>query len=122
MLLRLERKLNGMDIQIRTVDDITVVDLAGEVDGKTAPLAQAQIVPLTRGGGKLLLDMTRVTYMSSAGLRMLLLLYRQMATNNGRVALVGLSEEITDTMAATGFLSYFATSDTLESGLAALNQ
>jgi anti-anti-sigma regulatory factor len=34
--------------------------------------------------------------------------------------LVGLSEEILDTMSATGFLSFFIVQDTVEAGLAAL--
>ena len=33
-----------------TVDDVTVVALAGEIDGSTAPLAQAQILPLVAAG------------------------------------------------------------------------
>jgi anti-sigma B factor antagonist len=34
--------------------------------------------------------------------------------------LVGLSEDIKDTMSVTGFLKFFVTSDTLDSALAAL--
>ncbi|MDX2272343.1 MAG: anti-sigma factor antagonist [Cyanobacteriota bacterium] len=109
-----------MDVRVKTVDQVTLVELEGEIDGKTAPMAQEKIVPLTQAGGKMLLDMTHVTYMSSAGLRVLLLLYRQMTSNNGQIALVGLSEDIKDTMSVTGFLKFFTISDTVDSGLAAL--
>ena len=48
--------------------------------------------------------------------------YRRMATSEGQVALVGLTESIRDVMTVTGFLDFFAAYDTLEEGLAALNQ
>jgi anti-sigma B factor antagonist len=64
--------------------------------------------------------MQEVAYMSSAGLRMMLLLYRHALGKDSRIALVGLSEEIRDTMSATGFLDFFVVSDTVDSGLALL--
>ncbi|MFQ5794623.1 MAG: anti-sigma factor antagonist [Candidatus Bipolaricaulia bacterium] len=111
-----------MEINTKTVEQVTVVQLTGELDGSTAPTAQEQILPLIQEGGRILLDMTGVAYMSSAGLRMLLLLYRQTRSHNGRIALVGLSEEIQDTMSVTGFLDFFTTHETLDSGLEALNR
>lgn len=101
-------------------DDIHVVTLQGEIDGKTAPEAQQQITPLMADSQALLLDMRGVDYMSSAGLRMMLLLYRQMASKDGKVALVGLSEEVEETMSATGFLEFFVTAADVDAGLAAL--
>lgn len=111
-----------MEINVKTADEVTIVEMVGELDGKTAPQAQEKIAPLTQEGSKMILDMTGVTYMSSAGLRMLLSLYRQLSSNNGRIALVGLAEELKDTMSITGFLSFFTTCDTLDAGLAALSQ
>jgi anti-sigma B factor antagonist len=82
---------------------------------------QQQVLPLAQPGAKILLDMTQVPYMSSAGLRMLLSLYRQVAAKDGQLVLVGLVEQIKDTMSITGFLDFFTTCDTLESGLQTLN-
>jgi anti-sigma B factor antagonist len=48
---------------------------------------------------------------------MLLSLYRQISGNQGKIVLVGLSEELTDTMSMTGFLGFFTVQDTLESSL-----
>lgn len=110
-----------MDVQIKTVNDVTVVAIVGELDGKTAPEAQSEVLPLAQPGCKLLIDMSQVPYMSSAGLRMMLLIYRQVTANDGQSVLVGLSEEIEDTMEVTGFLDYFETRDTYEAGLEALS-
>ena len=77
-------------------------------------------MPLVQPGSKILLDMSQVDYLSSAGLRMLLSLYRQVSSNNGSIALVGLSEEIKDSMSVTGFLRFFTLYDTVDAGLAAM--
>ena len=50
----------------------------------------------------------------------MLSMHRQATANKGQLVLVGLSEDIKDTMAATGFLNFFATQDTVEAGLATL--
>jgi anti-sigma B factor antagonist len=109
-----------MKVVIKQLDQITVVELEGEVDGKTAPELQEQVIPLIQGGGTMILDLTSVPYMSSAGLRVLLMLYRQASANNGRIALVGVSPDLADTMSVTGFLSFFTACDTLDEALQAL--
>ena len=109
-----------MNINIEAADQVTMIELAGEIDGKTAPEVQQQISAHIRPGSKILLDMSQVNYMSSAGLRMLLSTYRQISGSDGQIVLVGLSEEIEDTMSATGFLTFFSTQATVDAGLAVL--
>jgi len=111
-----------MEITITAEGNITVVALAGELDGKTSADAQEQILPLIQPEGHMLLDMTQLNYMSSAGLRTMLLLYRRVAGSGGSIVLAGLSDEIRDTMSATGFLHYFITADTVADGLVSLGQ
>jgi anti-sigma B factor antagonist len=111
-----------MKIETTTREEITVVALTGELDGRTAPVVQKELMPLTEPGCKILLDLSGVTYMSSAGLRTLLLLYRQIDAEDGRVVLVGLREMIRDTMAVTGFLDFFDDYAALDQGVVALTQ
>jgi len=110
-----------MEIEFETVDGITVVTLFGELDSRTAPIVQERLLDLPSPEARVLLDMSGVNYISSAGLRALLMLYRRMATSDGRVALVGLTESIRDVMTITGFLDFFAAYDTLPEGVAALS-
>jgi anti-sigma B factor antagonist len=110
-----------MDINAKIIEQVTVVELAGDIDGKTAPEAQQQILAVVQPAAKILLDMSQVAYMSSAGLRVLLATHRQVTSQKAALGLVGLSEEIQDTMSATGFLNFFTTYHTLEDGLAALS-
>ncbi len=111
-----------MELNIKTINQVAVVDIIGDIDGKTAREIQDQILPEIRAGSKILLNMSGVEYMSSAGLRMLLSMYRQVKGDNGRIALVGLSEEIRDIMSATGFLSHFTICASIDEGLTALQE
>lgn len=109
-----------MEVIVKTIDEVTVVDITGDIDGKTAPDAQAHILPLLQPSCKVIVNMTSVEYMSSAGLRIMLSMHRETASNKGQLVLVGLSEDIQDTMSATGFLNFFTIQDTVEAGLASL--
>lgn len=109
------------EVSTLQIQPVTVIEMAGDMDSNTAPLVQKQVLPLVQPGSQILLDMTKVLYMSSAGLRLLLSLYRLVSSQNGQLLLVGVAEEIKDTMSITGFLDFFKISDTLDSGLKALN-
>lgn len=104
-----------MEITIRSV-----VELHGEINSQTAPRAQATLLPLCHDQCQIVLDMSNVSYMSSAGLRVLLTLYRQVSSAQGKLVFVGLSEELQDTLSSIGFLNQFTTTETLEAGLALL--
>jgi anti-sigma B factor antagonist len=109
-----------MNVPIRPINDVMVAALAGNIDSRTAPLIQDQLIALAEPGSKVVLEMSQVVYMSSAGLRVLLMLFRQLDSNGGRIILAGLREEIRDIMAITGFLELFSVSDTLDEAVAAL--
>jgi len=107
-------------VDVQSLHNITVVALDGELDGKTAPEVQDKVLPLVEPEIRILLDLSKVPYMSSAGLRMLLSIYRQVTGKKGRIVLVGVAEEIRDTMSVTGFLKFFLIHETIEAGAKAL--
>jgi anti-sigma B factor antagonist len=109
-----------MNIDIKKSGEATIVTMEGDIDANTASAVQQQILPLAVPGCRMVLDMTKVGYMSSAGLRMLLSTYRQFSGNKGKVVLVGLADSIRDTMSITGFLNFFETHADLAAGLAAV--
>lgn len=109
-----------MKIDIRPSDDITIATLSGEMNGRTAPDVQAKLLPFIQPGCKIVLDMRHVTYMSSAGLRVMLLIHRQTINQGGRVVLTGLTEPVEDTMSITGFLDFFEAYDRIEAGIEAI--
>lgn len=111
---------SAMELETYQQRSVTIVALTGDLDGSTAPDVQTRLLPLIPDGGKMLLDMTGVPYMSSAGLRTMLLLYRHAQSVGSDIAVVGLSQELRDMMAATGFLDFFVLSDDVDAGVKAL--
>jgi len=109
-----------MQVTIKSIHGVSLIELEGILDGKTAPEVQRQVLPSAEGQNRVILDMSRVNYISSAGLRVLLLLYRQLKAKGGRIALVGMSEEIKDVMSNTGLINFFLIADSLDGGIAAL--
>lgn len=109
-----------MEIRSRLIDSITVLSLAGELDSRSAPEVQQRILAAVPRNECVLLDFSGVTFVSSAGLRTMLLVYRQAQSMNSTVGLVGFTEEICSVLSATGFLGFFIVSDSLAAGLAAL--
>jgi anti-sigma B factor antagonist len=105
-----------MNIEITTSGDISVASLIGEINSGTAEIVQESLLKLVEPGCKILLDMSGVTYISSVGLRVLLLIYRQSSRQEGRIVLCGLTEMVYDTMFITGFLDFFETYETCAEG------
>jgi anti-sigma B factor antagonist len=110
-----------MEIKVETKPEAVIAQVIGDLDGSTAPIALQQILAWIKPGGKMVLDMSQVGYMSSSGLRALLSIHRQITNNQGRLLLLGLAEELQDTMSTTGFLQYFTVCNTLAEALAALS-
>jgi anti-sigma B factor antagonist len=109
-----------MNVQVRQEDGVDIVELFGSIDGKTAPEVRDQLEPVLARTEKLILDMSGVDYLSSAGLRLLLLSYRAVTSRQGKVALLGVSKEIKTVMSHTGFLGFFTLADTREQATTAV--
>ena len=84
-------------------------------------ISQPKVLPLAQPESKILLDMSQVSYTSSAGLRVLLSLFKEVKKNDGKLVLVGVSEEIQDTMSVTGFADFFVFCDRVDNGIKALS-
>ena len=110
------------DIKTSQREGATVVELAGSIDGSTTAAMQEQVLPLVQPGTHLVVDMANVDFMSSAGLRMMLLLFRSVSAQGGKMVLTGVSEDIKDTMSLTGFLDFLTTADSVEAGLAEVSR
>jgi anti-sigma B factor antagonist len=111
-----------MNAHVENMDHTTIITLEGELTSATTQQIQPEVLAAVQEGRHILLDMSHVNYLSSAGLRMLLLLYRRIRENRGDMALAGLSEEVRDIMAITGFLDLFQTYDSRIAGLNAIRK
>ncbi len=102
-----------MKIDIKRTPTHAVATIDGAIDGRTAPEVQAALAPVLSESPVLVLDLTQVGYMSSAGLRVLLLIHRQLTAKKGKAILVGLADNLAETMRITGFLQFFECHATL---------
>jgi anti-sigma B factor antagonist len=84
-----------------------IITVKGQVDSKTVNELRDYLEQEYKSAQSLGLELTEVPFLSSAGLRTLLTLYRQTQSNNLSLALIGLRPEIADTMKVTGFYQYF---------------
>jgi anti-sigma B factor antagonist len=110
----------GIMLEIKTQmleNNVVLMTVSGAIDGSTASDLREAIVNTAAPGCKMLLDMQHITFMSSAGLRVMLLLHRQLQQGDSRVVLVGMREPIYDAMEATGFLKYFQTAADVDTAL-----
>ncbi|GAA2752364.1 STAS domain-containing protein [Kitasatospora cinereorecta] len=98
-----------MSVQVRSreQDGVTVVELEGEITSVTSAELQRSLLPLVEAAGRTVLDLSRVPYISSAGLRTLLLVHRNAVRKQTGTVLVGLTAEVRFVMASTGFLDFF---------------
>jgi len=103
-----------MEVSLKKSGDISIVEISGSIDSKTAPDLQQNILDIVADTNKIILDLTKVSFVSSAGLRVLLMVYRQLKAKDGKVVLVGVSDEIKDVMFMTGFITFFAIEETVE--------
>lgn len=98
----------------RAVGRATVITLDGEINSTTSGGLQAQLLPFIEEGAEVLIDLTGVTYISSAGLRTLLIVHRRAQQVAATIVLIGLSDEVRFVMSATGFLDFFKIADDLD--------
>lgn len=109
-----------MNIHKRMAGPVAVISLDGRLDSHSTPAVHAAMPDLLPADGQVLLDFSKVACMSGDGLRTALLVYRQAQGLNSTVALVGLSADLRNVLAATGYLDFFVVADTVADAIAAL--
>jgi anti-sigma B factor antagonist len=94
--------------------NIEIYKLGEKLDSFNSPQEQEKILALFENGSSVILDMTDCTYVSSAGLRVMLYSYKIASSKGLRLYLVGVCDEVRDVMSMTGFEKFFEYFDTVE--------
>ncbi len=93
-----------MNIDIQR-DGMTLTAIPeGRIDTLTAPEFEQQMVSELGDVNDLIIDFSKVSYVSSAGLRALLALAQTMEDRNGTIKAVNVSDFLRKSFALTGFL------------------
>ena len=93
-----------MNLNTMTVDTVTVVEMEGNLDTNTSVEAQDHINGLIDDGAtKLLTDFTKVDFVRSAGLRVLLATAKRLGGIGGSLRICGLNEAVNEVFEISGF-------------------
>ena len=93
-----------MELKSEKQNDVAVVTVSGRLDAVGAPELEAACKALIQEGSRrLLLDMAAVEYVSSAGLRSLLVLAKAIKGVTGAMVLCGLTGAVREVMSISGF-------------------
>ena len=105
-------------------DDICVVRPEGRLDSANGSAFQKNLLGLIDDGArKLLLDFSKLQYISSAGLRVVLIAAKRMESSGGRIALCSLDRHVSDVFEISGFsaiLDIFSSYDEAAARLSAV--
>lgn len=96
-----------MELSKSTIKGWQIIEVTGQVDSKTIGDLRDYLDENIKGDLPVALELSEVPFMSSAGLRTILILFRKTQDMNVKLCLVGLNEEIAETMKVTGFYQYF---------------
>ena len=97
-----------MNTTITEKDGKYIVALEGELDTAHAIEVEQAMQPLHEVSGKeIMLDCTKLEYIASSGLRILLGLLKSAKANENKVVLRNLNDEIKEVFKMTGFIDLF---------------
>lgn len=93
-----------MDLTTERNDNVLSVDVTGRIDGSTAVAFEEAIRnALDESDRAMIMDFGEVGYISSAGLRVILLTAKSLQSQDGKLLLCGLSEPIREVFKISGF-------------------
>ncbi|MEO5340415.1 MAG: STAS domain-containing protein [Magnetococcus sp. MYC-9] len=97
-----------MEIEQEQRGGIRVVTPRGRIDSTTSTLFEQQIMGLLQEGDvELVLNFQHIDYISSAGLRVLLMAAKRLKPRGGRVVLCAIQPHIQEVFRISGFVSLF---------------
>jgi anti-sigma B factor antagonist len=92
-----------LEVRHEVADGVALCRIAGKIDALTGPNLQAAALSAINGGNtRIIFDMREVTYISSAGLRVVVLTAKHAKAASGGLALFGLQPAISEVFEITG--------------------
>ena len=89
------------------MSNIEIHKVGNVLDASTSKIEQEAITQILDQGKNVALDLSECSYVSSGGLRVMLYSYKIAATEGLKLYLVGVSDEVREVMAITGFERFF---------------
>lgn len=97
-----------MDVTINVSGEVNIVRIGGNLDTESFPEAQAQVTQLIeQGARKILVDLKELVYISSAGLRVLLIAAKKLKEQGGELRISNLNDIVKEVFEISGFSKIF---------------
>ena len=108
-----------LEIRESTEAEILVLELVGRLDTKTSGALEKSVAThLGAGQRRFILDLAGMEYVSSAGLRIFLMLAKKVSGGKGSLALCGLIPQVKEVFDIAGFTRLFTLASTRVEALA----
>jgi anti-anti-sigma factor len=115
----------ALETSVRTIGKVRVIAPQGRVDQATSDALRLALEPelaaCTAGGAPLVLDLSGVPYISSIGLRVLMLASRQVTAQQGKMAIAELQPVVREVFQISRFDMVFRLFDSVAAAAEALS-
>lgn len=92
-----------MKITENRTEDTILLTVEGRVDTNTSPQLQERLLKAFQKGSRVILDLEQVEYVSSAGLRALLIGQKTANSKKGSMKLIHVQEAVQEVLDLSGF-------------------
>lgn len=109
-----------MEITLRPTDHCDLVSINGRIDSYTAPILSEKLIEITcQNRFNIILDLSEVSFVSSAGLRVFIDIQKICKKNEGEVVLVNVPQRVNETLELAGFAPLFKFYNNVDSAIKA---
>jgi anti-anti-sigma factor len=99
-------------------NDIIVLELTGEVDAHTAQNLNTSLMGLlAQGHRRIVIDFSNITFISSSGLRVIMIAHREAVQFGGEIRLSGPNDQVMRIFEIAGIYELFHISDTFQDSI-----
>lgn len=108
-----------MNLAIEKVGEVLVVSPEGQINSGNAAGIEADLLShVEKGEHRFVLDMSNLNYISSAGLRVVLVLAKRLKQSAGALALCAMQPHVREVFDISGFLAILTVVDTRQEAVA----
>ncbi len=107
-----------MEITEERRENILILRVIGRLDATTSKTMEERLLSIIDSGeGRLVIELSQLDYISSAGLRVFLLAAKRMGNTNGRMILCSLKDAVKQVFDIAGFSSFLTLAGSTEEAI-----